>query len=117
MRIRTLPLAFVVALAVLSAVLGQPSAPARASVFTPTHPAAPAPDAQSPPAKAADQAPVPLVAPPPSSSPAPAAPATGSLSYRARVVHNNRACMSIVSGEVDLASGDFSERVDQSWLL
>ncbi|MBN2083369.1 hypothetical protein JW859_14325 [bacterium] len=43
--------------------------------------------------------------------------ATGSLEYRARVVHNNRTQMSFVAGTVDLATGDFSERVEQSYLL
>jgi len=43
--------------------------------------------------------------------------AAGSLEYRARVVHNNRTQLSFVTGTVDLDSGDFNERVDQSYLL
>jgi hypothetical protein len=43
--------------------------------------------------------------------------ATGSLTYRARVVHNNRSAISYVDGRVDFASGDFEEHVEQSYLL
>lgn len=43
--------------------------------------------------------------------------AQGSLTYTARVVHNNRSALSYVSGRVDFATGDFEEHVDQSYLL
>ncbi len=39
------------------------------------------------------------------------------LAYRARVVHNNRAAVSYVAGEIDLASGDFAESVERSFNL
>jgi hypothetical protein len=42
---------------------------------------------------------------------------TGTLTYRARVVHNNRATVSYVAGVVDLASGDFDEQVERSFSL
>jgi hypothetical protein len=44
-------------------------------------------------------------------------PVAGSLTYRARVIHNNRSALSYVHGEVDLGSGDFAETVDQSYIL
>ena len=39
------------------------------------------------------------------------------LTYRARVVHNNRAAVSYVAGEIDLATGDFTESVERSFNL
>jgi len=43
--------------------------------------------------------------------------ADGSLTYRARVVHDNRSQLSFVSGRVDLGSASFVEDVDSSYLL
>jgi hypothetical protein len=45
------------------------------------------------------------------------APRQGSLTYRAKVVHNNRSALSYVSGRIDFASGNFEEHVDSSSLL
>jgi hypothetical protein len=42
---------------------------------------------------------------------------SGTLTYRARVVHNNRATVSYVAGQLDLASGDFDEQVERSYNL
>lgn len=41
----------------------------------------------------------------------------GSIAYTARVVHHNRDNLTFVRGEVDLASGDFCELIDRSYLL
>jgi hypothetical protein len=41
----------------------------------------------------------------------------GAFIYRARVIHNNRSAMSIVSGTVDIASGDYTESVDKTYRL
>jgi len=42
---------------------------------------------------------------------------SGSLAYAARVVHNNRSQLSYVDGRIDLASGDYDERVERSYNL
>ena len=42
---------------------------------------------------------------------------TGSITYRARVVHENRSQLSFIDGGIDLASGDFSETVVHSYNL
>jgi hypothetical protein len=39
------------------------------------------------------------------------------VNYRARVIHNNRSAMSIVSGTLDLSSGNYHEVVDKSYRL
>jgi len=43
--------------------------------------------------------------------------ATGSLTYQARVIHDNRNQLSFVSGSIDLASAAYSERVERSFVL
>lgn len=45
------------------------------------------------------------------------APAPGSLTYRARVVHDNRSELSFVRGRIDLGSQSFAEKVESSYLL
>jgi hypothetical protein len=51
------------------------------------------------------------------SATAPGTAAAGSLTYRARLVHNNRSAISYVSGRVDLGNGDFEEHVERSYML
>src|SRR5689334_17846487 len=46
-----------------------------------------------------------------------AGPSSGSLSYRARVVHNDRSAISYVAGRIDFGSNSYEEHVSQSYLL
>lgn len=69
------------------------------------------------PAPTTDSAAAPAVRQTPAGRASASGPATGSLSYRARVVHNNRSAISYVEGRIDCASGDFEEHVSGSYLL